>query len=410
MKEERTHMRKICIITSMIYPIPAVKGGAVEGLVELLVRVNEKYKKLDLTVVSLYDSGAEKESRKYKNTKFVYIKKKKWDEILSKKIFIYANKVVMKFLGKTIIDMPYIKAAMHVLKDEEFDIYVLEGGGDCYNFGYMHKIIEPDKLYVHFHGEVAGDKAIAMWFGKYITVSNYIARRLICNGAVDSRKVVVLPNCYDEDSMAVKYPREQIRERYGLASSDFVYIYWGRLLPQKGVYEMLEAFRLLVSETMDSTINLRLIIVGNASFGYGTYSAYDQKLQKLCEDKIIKDKIIFTGFLPHDEIGSILSSCDVGVIPSIWDDPAPLTIFEGMSKGLPLIAGNVGGIPEVIKDGNNGILVRWSPDYVMDLCTAMKCLRDSKELRMRFSNNARETVKEYNQDRYYNQFVEIVNA
>ena len=397
-------MDKVCIITSMIYPIPAVKGGAVEGLVELLIRMNEKFKYLDLTVISLYDMEAEVKSHQYKNTRFVYIKKQRLDAILSNKIFIYVNKASMKFWGKTIIDMPYIKAAMNVLGEKTFDRYILEGGGDCYNFGYLHKIIEPEKLYVHFHGEVPGDKAIATWFGKYITVSNYIARRLICNGIVDSRKVAVLPNCFDEESMDARYTKKQIRKEYGLEPEDFVFVYWGRLLPQKGVYELIKAFKKLVVEGKKS----KLLVIGNANFGYGTHSSYDDKIQKLCKDKNIKDRIVFTGFVPHEKIGSILAACNIGIIPSIWDDPAPLTVFEGMSKGLPLIAGDVGGIPEIIRDGYNGILVRWSLSYVDDLCSAMRQLMNSNELRIKLSDNARKTVGNYNGDKFYNQFVEIV--
>ena len=81
-----------------------------------------------------------------------------------------------------------------------------------------------------------------------------------------------------------------------------------------------------------------------------------------------------------------------------------------MSKGLALIAGNVGGIPEIVKDGYNGILVRWSPSYVDDLCTAMKKLVNSSELRMQLSDQAKKTVEKYNESQYYNQFVEIVDG
>lgn len=397
-------MEKVCIITSMLYPVPAVKGGAVEGLVELLIQMNEKYKFLDLTIISLYDKDAEMKSHRYKNARFVFIKKQRLDTILSSKIFIYANKVSMKFLGKTIIDMPYVKRAMNSLRGISFDRYVLEGGGDCYNFGYLNKIIEPKKLYVHFHGEVTGDRAIDTWFGKCITVSNYIARRLICNGIVDSKKVAVLPNCFDEESMDVKYSKIQIRKELGLEIEDFVFVYWGRLLPQKGVYELIKAFKNLVMEGTNS----KLLIIGNANFGYGTHSDYDDKIQKLCEDEDIKNRILFTGFVPHEKIGSILAACDVGIVPSIWDDPAPLTVFEGMSKGLPLIAGEVGGIPEIIRNGHNGILVRWSLTYVDDLCSAMRELMNSNELRVKLSNNAKETVSNYSGDKFYNQFVEIV--
>lgn len=396
-------MKKVCIFTSMIYPVPAVKGGAVEGLVELLIRMNEKYKEIDLTVVSLYDEIAEKKSKKYKNTKFIYVKKSLLDKVLSKKIFIYLNKASMKFLGDSVINMPFVRKLYHLL-NEDYDKYILEGGGDCYNFGYLHKKIHPQKLYVHFHGEVIGDKAIASWFGKYLTVSNYIARKLICNGYIDCNKVVVLPNCYDSEAMQKKYSKVQIRKRFGLNENDFVFVYWGRLLPEKGVYELIQAF----IEVNSKNINSKLLIIGNANFGYSTRTSFDDKLLELCENKQIKDKIIFTGFIPHDEMGSILSACDVGVIPSIWDDPAPLTVFEGLSQGLPLIAGDVGGIPEIIENNKNGILVKWSSNYVNELCQSMNTLINSQYLRDELSKNAVKTIEKYNEREYYLQFVDII--
>lgn len=398
-------MNKICIITSMIYPVPAVKGGAVEGLVELLIRMNEKYNQLDLTVVSIFDSDAERVSKKYKNTRFVYISRANLlDKILSKKLFIYINKMGMKFKGKTLIAMPFVKKTIKTLKNQEFDRYVLEGGGDCYNFGYLSKCISQEKLYVHFHGEVPGERAIQEWFGKCMTVSNFIARRLICNGVVDSSKVEVLPNCFDQESMQTNISREEIRNRYNISEHDIVYIYWGRLLPEKGVYELIKAYKNLGDELE----NTKLLVLGNANFGYGTRSSYDYKIEEICKEESIRDRVIFTGFVPHDEMGSVLAACDIGVIPSIWDDPAPLTVFEGLSKGLPLITGMVGGIPEIIQDGYNGLLVKWSKDYSWNLSMKMIELKQNSELREKLSKKALESIKEYAPEIYYERYVRMM--
>lgn len=397
--------KKICIITSMIYPVPAVKGGAVEGLVELLIRMNEKYNKMDITVISVYDENAEREGKKYKNTKFIYINRDGiFNKIYSRKMFIYLNKIFMKFKGNTIISMPFAKKALKSVENEEFDRYVLEGGGDCYNFGYLHKKIKPDKLYVHFHGEVPGEKAIQNWFGKCLTVSNFIARRLICNGKVESEKVKVLPNCFDQQSMLSTISRDEIRNKYGIQKDEIVFIYWGRLLPEKGVYELICAYKHMESENE----NTKLLILGNANFGYNTYSTYDEKLKRICSETDIKDKIIFTGFVPHDEMGSVLGACDIGIIPSIWDDPAPLTVFEGLSKGLPLIAGAVGGIPEIIKNGKNGILVNWTTKYAEQLSEKMIELKKDEKLRNRLSENALESIKSYTPDKYYERYCELI--
>jgi len=67
-------MLKICMVIPKGLPVPNVKGGAIETLVTEIVKHNEKEKKLDLTVFSMYDEIAQHESEKYKYTKFCYIK------------------------------------------------------------------------------------------------------------------------------------------------------------------------------------------------------------------------------------------------------------------------------------------------------------------------------------------------
>lgn len=403
--KQKLEKKKVCIITPMIYPVPAVKGGAVEGLVELLIRMNEKYNEMELTVVSLYDKEAEDAAKQYKKTTFVWVKRGNfWDKFWSKKIWLYANKIGIKLSGKTIFSMPFVKRAWKQIRGIEYDQYILEGGGDCYNFGYLHKKITPAKFMVHFHGEVEGDKAIRDWFGKSITVSNYIGRKLICNGMVSSSQLRVLPNCFDSDAMRSKASRSEIRNKYGLHQSDFVFIYWGRLIPEKGVVELLRAFEQVCSKIPEA----KLLILGNANFGYEIRNEYDLILEKICKKPLLENRVIFTGFVNHDEMGSVLEACDIGVIPSIWDDPAPLTVFEGLSKGLPLIASRVGGIPEIITDNQNGCLINWTLNYSEELEKKMVELYCDKEKRSRLAYNAIESVNKYKPDTYYKNYLNIV--
>ena len=398
-------MKKICIFTPMIFPIPAVKGGAVEGLVELIIRMNEQYKLADFTVVSIWDEEAEHISNKYKNTKFVFVKKKCCiDRIFLSKWIRYINIIGIKMWGKTIFSNPQVKRAWKKIRKGQFDRYVLEGGGDCYNFGYLNKKIDKNKLAIHFHGEVEGDLALAKWFGKYITVSNYIARKLICNGKIDSSKVSVLPNCFDADSMKTTISRTEIRSKYGFSDADVVYIFWGRLIPQKGALELIQAYKNLVK----SCKNAKLLMVGSPNFGMPSSDGYNKYLEELCNDDELKEKVVFTGFINHDEMGNILNAADIGVIPSVWDDPAPLTVFEGMSKSLPLVVANVGGIPEIVKNEYNGLIVRWSEHYVDDLENAMLRLYEDTELRDILSKNAYMTAMQYNSERYYNSYIELM--
>ena len=72
----------------------------------------------------------------------------------------------------------------------------------------------------------------------------------------------------------------------------------------------------------------------------------------------IKEKVIFTGFVNYDEIYRMYAVADIAVLPSIWDDPAPLTIIEALVSGLPIITTRSGGIPEYATDGSAIILER----------------------------------------------------
>lgn len=393
----------------MIYPVPAVKGGAVEGLIEILMKKNEIYKSLDLTVISAYDVEAERAAANYSSSRVLFLKNNDiWNRIWSSKIFLYANRINIKFKGEHIFNLPITKKIWKLIRKEPFDVYILEGGGDYYNFGYIHKKIPRDKLWVHFHGEMQGDLALKKWFSKYIVVSNYIGRKLICNGIINQKEVKVLHNCFDADAMRCdisEAKKENVRKRFGLTENDFVFVYWGRLLPQKGVLEAIKAFSKLAKKHE----MVKLLIVGNATFGYGSQSSYDNDLREASLQDDVKDKIIFTGFVNHDEIGEVLHACDVGLIPSIWDEPAALTVFEALATGLPTVTTNVGGTPEVIRDGYNGILLNWSTYFVDDLEKKMKYLFESRETRETISRNCYETIRNYTDDIFYEEFVEILN-
>ena len=82
--------------------------------------------------------------------------------------------------------------------------------------------------------------------------------------------------------------------------------------------------------------------------------ALKEKLKKLCVDLKIEKTVIFAG--ERNDMPEILFSIDIFVLPSLREG-LPLTILEAMACGRPVIATNVGGIPEAVKDGENGILV-----------------------------------------------------
>jgi GT2 family glycosyltransferase len=99
---------------------------------------------------------------------------------------------------------------------------------------------------------------------------------------------------------------------------------------------------------------------------FGTYAAYHgddrywQRLAPLMHDRRVR----FHGGVPHERIPRILSSIDILAVPSIWPETSPIVIREALAAGVPVVGSRIGGIPEIVDDGVNGLLA--APGDVLD--------------------------------------------
>ena len=93
---------------------------------------------------------------------------------------------------------------------------------------------------------------------------------------------------------------------------------------------------------------------------FGSYSAYhgDDRYRHQLEPLLKQDGVMVHGAIAHDRVAQALSSIDVLVVPSIWPENSPLVIQEAFLAGVPVVASRIGGIPEAIDDGRNGLLFR----------------------------------------------------
>jgi spore coat protein SA len=125
-------------------------------------------------------------------------------------------------------------------------------------------------------------------------------------------------------------------------------IYTGRLVPHKGVHVLLGAMGIL--EKMG--VHARCLIVGGASFGKSRETRYTRRLMRLKADNTE-----LLGYRSGDALAEVLRAADVFCSPSIWNDPFPLAPLEAMASGVPVVASNVGGLPEALAHGG-GVLVQ----------------------------------------------------
>jgi glycosyltransferase involved in cell wall biosynthesis len=93
---------------------------------------------------------------------------------------------------------------------------------------------------------------------------------------------------------------------------------------------------------------------------------------------------------PHSAVMSAWSRCTIGVTPSIWHDPCPTVAMEAMAAGRPIIASRIGGLADIVKDGESGLLV--APGNAQALREAIQSLLDDPPRRERMATLAKQRV------------------
>lgn len=154
----------------------------------------------------------------------------------------------------------------------------------------------------------------------------------------------------------------------------------GRLAPWKGQHVFLEAFARAFGEGEEEA---RLI--GSAMFGE---EDYERRLQEQVAELGLGERVVFRGFQP--DIWSELAELDVLVHCSVTPEPFGQVVLEGMAAGLPVLASNEGGPPEVITHGVDGLLVR--PDDPEELARVLAEVASDAGLRRRLGDEGRLTA------------------
>lgn len=202
-----------------------------------------------------------------------------------------------------------------------------------------------------------------------IAVSEYNKQQLMLEApGVDSDKVKVIHCGVDPDSF---YPVCHIDR--GLP----VFLAVGSLVEEKGHAYLIEACAVLAI----SCIDFRCIIIGEGP--------KRQDLEQLILHHRLEGKVHLAGAIPHERIQVYFDRADIIVHPSI-SEGIPVALMEAMSKRLPVIATRITGIPELIRHGEEGILV--PPENVPELVEAMKRLLNHKRLRTQLGKNARQKI------------------
>jgi glycosyltransferase involved in cell wall biosynthesis len=161
-------------------------------------------------------------------------------------------------------------------------------------------------------------------------------------------------------------------------------LYAGRIYPEKGIDTVIEAMTKLVYGQGKRNIKLSLAGTGSAD--------YEKYLRQLVDQSGLTDHVLFLGWMPPEEMPELLRKYDVLVVPSIWPEPFSRSVLEGMISGLVIVATRIGGTPEIIIDGENGLL--FIPNDPEDLANKIARLVDDPELHHQIGYAAKQTILE----------------
>ncbi|AIY85135.1 glycosyl transferases group 1 family protein [Clostridium baratii str. Sullivan] len=402
---------KIAILTSGVAPVPPTKGGAVECLVEHILNENEINKEIDIDLYSIYEKEAEFISHKYKKTSFKYIKSSRIASFIDNSVYFIINNVLgkkdnMKFRN-IFKRFEYIHKLKKCIYSNNYDKVILQNHPTLFlSLKGKNKDKYKNKYYIHLHNEVKslyGCDEVALNCKKIIGISDFICKstsEFMKDYPKD--KFSILYNCIDTDRFNKDLwlnDKANIRKKYEIKENEIVMIFSGRLTAEKGIKELIKAFKLIKSK------NIKLLVVGSYFYNSDMSSSQSDEIDNLVKD--IKDKIIFTGYIQYDEIPKVYAIADFAVLPSMWEEPAGLTIIESMSTGLPIITTESGGIPEYVTN-ECAFIIKRGKDIIKNLAEKIEILSSDKELREAMGKASRERALKFNIKDYYKNFINII--
>jgi glycosyltransferase involved in cell wall biosynthesis len=150
----------------------------------------------------------------------------------------------------------------------------------------------------------------------------------------------------------------------------------GRLVPWKQIDHLIEA--------LTECEKVGLVIVGDGS--------ERERLEGIVRDRQLSDRVYFAGQRSKEETFALMAACDLFVLNSTYEG-FPHVVLEAMCAGLPVVATEVGGTPELVRDGENGVLISANANGELSK-TLMKLLTSSEE-RQRLAAGARETTQRF---------------
>ncbi len=288
---------------------------------------------------------------------------------------VHVESIFLQQSAKT-SEKPIIVTTVHGFSLYE-DYEALKSKLDIYKI--LHLIFIAPQHYFSLMKLIKDSRAI-------ITVSHHIKKLIVNLSRSVEHKIFVIPNAVDtnlfrpiEQTVARTLVRNTIKMKCGrTVHNKNIILYVGRMEPRKGIDILLKGLSKVQAKSWF------LVLVGEGQPHYINYLKY------LASKLNLIDRICFIGKIPRHLLPYFYSAAYLYVLPSLFEG-LPATILEAMACGTPVIATRVGGIPEVVINGVNGILI--DPGSIEQLRNALEYVLSDPSYRSKLSKATQDIVR-----------------
>ncbi|MDN5203105.1 glycosyltransferase family 4 protein [Fulvivirgaceae bacterium BMA10] len=395
MKEEikkKIQDKNVLLVLGSNHTVPPVKFSTLAHLAYYTQEILSDY---NISTLSLWDDELKKQELDPR--KFQYIYESDFTFKLTKFLFsLVPYRVRKRLLNFTKLDrIAYSFSVYFKLKKLKPDIVVTHLTYDLIKFC---KKAHPRGQHVYyFHGSDLDFLSHNQWQFLEENLDGIVS---ICQAAFDGAEQKFGPSdllksvvfngingdFFNEELARSK--RAEMRKKYNFEAQHIVFLYAGRISKEKGLDNIVDAFQTCYEQNN----NIRFLIIGESKIEYWKEESYAQSIKEKLE-AFPEGVVQFTGWIPNNELTDAYAAADISVLASLYKEGNSVFLIESMACGLPVIATKVGGIPEVVDNGNTGILVDVD-NLTQNLINAYQELIESPERRKVLGDNGIKRVQQ----------------
>ncbi|MEA1854383.1 glycosyltransferase family 4 protein [Cytobacillus sp. OWB-43] len=356
---------RLALICTEKLPSPAIKGGAIQMMIDGVVPFLSKEN--NLTIFSVTDPSLPD--------------------------YEVRNEVQYIRLPSESYEIDIAK----ILTEKRFDI--IHVFNRPLNIPLYKKASPSSQFVLGLHNDMLSEKKVSLENGKEIvnsverivTVSEYIKQTVVERFPEAESKTKVVYSGVD----LVEYPpvwsekgkqiREEYRQKYNIGDKKVI-LFVGRLTKNKGPHLLISAFK-AIAKRYPHTL---LVIAGGKWFSDDGINNYIRYLKKLAEP--LGDKVIFTNFIPASEISNIFLMSDIFCCSSQWQEPLARVHYEAFAAGIPIISTNRGGNAEIVSHKETGYLIE-KYDQASEFAKGINFYLKNPDTINSITRNARELVE-----------------